>query len=306
MTKKVLVTGASGFIGRHTLPLLLDYGFQVHAVSRRDPPGELKGNEVIWHKCDLLDETQQAELFKTVQPTHLLHFAWDIPPGQYWTSLGNLRWVQASLSLLLNFIAHGGKRVVMAGTCAEYDWGATSGDCSESKTPTVPSTLFGAAKKSVGELLQYVSKEAHISSAWGRIFCVYGPHEPPHRLVPAVTRALLQGEEVKVTHGKQIRDYLFVEDVASAFVKLLLSQVEGAINIASGIGVTLAEVIGSIVKESGHSELVKFGAIAAPAHDPPRVVADVGRLRSVVGWTPSYSLEQGIQKTVDWCRANLS
>ena len=84
--KRVIVTGASGFIGRHTLPHLAEAGFEVHPISSRD--------------ADLLDERSRRDLFARFRPTHLLHLAWYVPPGKYWTSLENIRWLQASLDLI--------------------------------------------------------------------------------------------------------------------------------------------------------------------------------------------------------------
>src|SRR5262249_16760441 len=115
---KVVVTGASGFIGRHSLPALVARGHEVHAMARR----ALQLPRLPAHVCDLLDPHATAALIARVRPTHLLHFAWYAVPGKYWTAPENLDWVAATLHLLRGFAASGGQRVVMAGTCAEYDW----------------------------------------------------------------------------------------------------------------------------------------------------------------------------------------
>ena len=120
--KKVLLTGASGFVGRHCLPALVARGYEVHAVSSSatapadTPPG------VRWHQADLLDGAQVSALLAQVRPRHLLHSAWYAVPGKYWTAPENFRWVRASLHLLQTFAAHGGRRVVVVGSSAEYDW----------------------------------------------------------------------------------------------------------------------------------------------------------------------------------------
>lgn len=132
--KKVIVTGASGFIGRHALNTLIDRGFEVHAISSKS---ELKiSDRCTWHLINLLDSSEIMSLVKAVKPSHLLHFAWYAVPGKYWTSELNFLWVQASLELLRQFRQQGGERVVMAGTCAEYDW--NYGYCSELVTPRKP------------------------------------------------------------------------------------------------------------------------------------------------------------------------
>ena len=96
--KRVLVTGATGFVGRWTLPCLVDRGFEVHAVSRRADPPPRDG--VTWRRLDLLDGAIEA-LVRQVRPTHLLHFAWETTPLEYWVSLDNLRWGLARIARVL-------------------------------------------------------------------------------------------------------------------------------------------------------------------------------------------------------------
>ena len=130
-TKRVLLTGASGFVGRHAQTRLLELDYEVHAVEFR-AMNDWAHPSVHTHTCDLLDDRARAALLRTVRPTHLLHLAWCATPGKFWTSLDNLSWVSASLELTHAFAEAGGARAVYAGTCAEYDW--SSGRCSEEKT----------------------------------------------------------------------------------------------------------------------------------------------------------------------------
>jgi nucleoside-diphosphate-sugar epimerase len=290
----VLVTGAGGFIGRHCLPVLMSNGFEVHAVDISLPEEKLGG--LHWHQVDLLATQQAHELLANISPTHLLHFAWCAKPGDYWNSLENLRWVEGSLHLLREFHMIGGKRVVMAGTCAEYDW--KYGYCSEHVTPLVPSSLYGTSKNALQHLLKEFSRVTGLSSAWGRIFFLYGPHESPNRLVSSVILNLLQNKAAPCSHGNQIRDFLYVEDVAAAFVSLLMSNVNGPVNIASGRPVTLQEVATAAADRLGLREHVHFGALPVTGNEPPLIVGDSSRLADEVGWRPAYDLAMGIAKTV--------
>ena len=297
--RKVLVTGATGFIGRHCLPLLLARGDRVHAVSSKTVPKT--SDNICWHQADLLDPAQIAELIGSIQPSHLLHFAWFAVPKQYWTSLDNFRWVQGSLSLLQSFAQHGGERVVMAGTCAEYDW--QYGYCSEQITPLLPATTYGICKHSLQSMLNAFASQTGISAAWGRIFFVYGPYEPPQRLVPAVVRSLLQDRPARCSHGKQIRDFLYVRDLADAFVALLGSSVAGSVNMASGNPVTLKDIIENVAAQLERPDLIRLGAIPPAANDPPLLVADVSRLTDEVGWQPRFSLDAGLAETISWWKS---
>ncbi len=292
----VLLTGATGFIGQHCLSQLLAQGYDVHAASI-DAPQQDRGG-AHWHQVNLLDAAQVSHLMAEIKPSHLLHLAWYTAPGKYWTSIENIRWVQASLELLQAFARYGGQRVVMAGTCAEYDW--AYGYCSEFVTPLAPATLYGTSKHATQMLLHAFAQQANLSAAWGRIFFLYGPHEHPDRLVASVIRALLRGEPARCSHGNQIRDWLHVQDVAGAFVALLDSDVSGPVNIASGQPVSIKEVIGRIGAHLGHNDLIQWGAVPAPVDEPPLLVADVQRLREQVRWQPYFSLETGLAHTIQW------
>ncbi len=294
--KRVLLTGSSGFIGRCTPALLAPLGYEIHAVGRHGRPGTSPG--LSYHVADLLDGRETEAVLSRVQPTHLLHFAWYTVPGRYWTAPDNLRWTEASLRLLRAFEAHGGRRVVMAGTCAEYDW--RYGYCSERLTPVIPSSLYGTCKHALQQVVSAHCAEVGLSSAWGRIFFVYGPYEHPSRLVPSVIRALRQGVPARCTAGTQLRDFLHVRDVAAAFVALLDSTIEGPVNIGSGQPVEIRRLIYAIADTLGRRDLVELGALALPASDPLAVIADVARLHDDLGWSPEYDLDSGITDTITW------
>jgi nucleoside-diphosphate-sugar epimerase len=300
--RRALVTGATGFVGRHALRPLAEHGFEVHAVSRGEPPAEL-AHLAVWHRADLLEASAAEAAIGAARPTHLLHLAWYGEHGEYWGSLENVRWVEASLRLLRRFAGADGRRSVVAGTCAEYDWSRSP--LSEADTPLRPATLYGAAKHGLHVVAAALAARAGFELAWGRIFFLYGPHEDPRRLVASVARALVGGERAPASHGRQLRDFLHVEDVAGAFAALLASDVTGAVNVASGSSVPIRDVVTLLGELSGRPELVELGALPAREGDPAELAADVRRLREEVGWQPARSLEEGLLDTLEWWRARV-
>jgi nucleoside-diphosphate-sugar epimerase len=296
--KRVLVTGALGFIGQRTLPLLSARGFEVHAVtSRQTLP--VDRNET-WHRANLLDARQIDSLITTVAPTHLLHLAWIATPGIYEHSAENLLWLEASTHLIHAFSMGGGQRLVAAGSCAEYDW--RYGFCNETLTPTAPQSLYGVCKLALEMILRALAKESKLSVAWGRIFFPYGPHEHPKRLVASVIRSLLMGKPAECTDGRQVRDFVFVDDVANAFATLLDSELYGTVNIASGRGITVREVVSKIGDILERCELVRFGGLESTTAEAPLIVGDIRRIGERFNWSPKYDLDQGLRVSVEWWR----
>jgi len=296
--RRVLVTGATGFIGRWVVARLCDMGADVHAVTHREggaPPGDLS-RDVVWHRADLHDAAAVRGVCATVRASHLLHAAWYVEPHDYLTSLENLRWVGATLQLAEAFRDAGGERMVGVGTSAEY--GPSIGPCHELATPLAPTTLYAASKRAVHDVLERWSAQTGVSLAWGRVFNLHGPFEAPSRLVPQLVRAGVTGSAFAMRFPAQRRDYLHVADAGGALAALLASPVTGAVNIASGEPVPLADLAREIEKCLGEPVAL---APAPPAVDPaPALVADVGRLRGDVGFSPQYTRAAGLADSAAW------
>jgi nucleoside-diphosphate-sugar epimerase len=330
--KRVLVSGAGGFIGRWSVPALLRLGYEVHAVlsgsASRDVPAQLRGAKI--HFADLLDDSIIDELTSEVRPSHLLHFAWIATPGVYWNSAENFRWLAASDRLLRSFRAHGGSRVMMAGSCAEYDWSRVE-VCDELSSPLAKTkaatpngsaatltdaaatpdgaaaavSRYAACKIALQAILADFGRREHLSTAWGRIFFQFGPHEHPDRLVPSVISNLLLNREAPCSHGRQIRSFLHVADVGEAFAAVLDSELEGPVNIGSDERVSLADLVDRIGRQIGRPELLRLGARPAPPQEPSLLVPEIHRLRDEARWRPRFTLNEALSDTIAWWRGRL-
>jgi nucleoside-diphosphate-sugar epimerase len=311
--KRVLVSGASGFIGRWSVPALLKRGYEVHAVlsaqvRERSAGAQLTGAEL--HHSDLLDPDAVDRLLIAVRPSHLLHFAWIATPNLYWTSPENFSWLAASLHLVRAFQKNGGIRALVAGSCAEYDWSRVD-VCREDASPLASSAggataPYAACKLALQNLLASFGTQEELSIAWGRIFALFGPGEHPQRLVASVVRNLLLNQQARCSHGSQVRNFLHVADVGEAFAALLDSPLQGPVNIGSPERISIAALVERIAKRIGHTDLVRLGARASSANEPAVLVPDVRLLYDEVGWRPRFTLDEGLADTISWWQEELA
>jgi nucleoside-diphosphate-sugar epimerase len=201
---RILLTGATGFIGRHCLERLQREDCEIDAISRT--PRDSRNGRVRWHAADLREPDEASRIVATLRPTHVLHLAWEATPRLYSRSPENLRWLQATIAMATAFGETGGRRFVGAGTSAEYD--SVDSPCVEDATPIRPTTIYGRCKAACWLALEAAAQHHGFATAWGRIFLPYGPGDPPARLIPSVLTALAEGRPVETTEGRQQRDFI--------------------------------------------------------------------------------------------------
>ena len=290
----VLLTGASGFIGRRCIPELLALGYEVYAVSRRPTSAHAAG--VRWLQGDLLVDDDIVRIAKTVRAENLLHLAWIATPPQFWTSELNVDWLRASLRLVKCFVDEGGARIVVNGSCAEYAPPA-NGPCVEDVTAIQPATLYGKSKAALHLALQGYAEQRDVSYAWARPFFVYGPNEPPSKFVSVLLNNCRAGKTTTFREPNKLLDYVYVADVARALATLVASNFEGAVNIATGLPVTPLEMQ-TIVSRLLTREEPELSTPEETPHSGYGLYADVTRLHRELGFSPHYTFRDGVSQMI--------
>ncbi|HEY2662592.1 MAG TPA: NAD(P)-dependent oxidoreductase, partial [Caulobacteraceae bacterium] len=264
---RVLVTGASGFVGRHVVTALMKAGAEVHAVARESAPLDCP-----WYCLDLLNPANARDVVRQVRPDAVLHLAWCVEHGRFWTDPANADWVAATMVLARASIEAGVRRFTGVGTCYEYDWPSAS-DCDERTTPLIGHTLYDIAKNSCRSVLDALFATHGLDFAWARLFFLYGPEEDDRRLVASVANALARGEPARCSQGLAVRDFMDVRDAGAALAAITLSGLTGAVNVGSGEGARVADVASLLGRLAGRPDLIKLGALPDRPDEPLRIVA---------------------------------
>lgn len=294
--KRLLVTGASGLLGHALLPLLLDAGYEVHAVTTNAArlafaPG------VRAQITDLCDGAACRAVVERVCPEALVHLAWDQKNAGFRNAPTNLDWLAVSVNLLRAFYDCGGKRFLFAGTSSEYD--GRSGRMEETAAAR-PVSMYGQCKRAFSETLQAFAARYGLSAVVARYFTIYGEHDGHgFGAIPAATAGFLAGRPVVCRAPNTLRDYIYVGDAAAATLALLESGLCGVVNVASGVPRSMRAVFTALARAADALPLLSFENEDQPGDI---LVADTGRLNRELGFTCRMNFEEGLRRTVAWRR----
>ncbi len=296
---RVLVTGASGFIGAHVVGEFLASGDEVWAHCRGGAPAGLWLDQPREPRVLTSDLGDFNALLAASRPDVVVHLAWYTKPSDYLSSRANLGSLELT-NRLFECTLSAGARLVGCGTCVEYE--RTDSARSED-SPCAPESLYGASKHAAYLVGSALASQLGGSFAWARIFGVFGPREAPARLVPAMLRSLNSDRPFALSPGAQVRDWLHVCDVARGLVALAKSDQTGPVNICSGQPATLKELAGTAALFMGRPDLLRFGGRSYAPNEQMVVLGDPTRLRQI-GWKPRFDgITAAMADTVDAFKA---
>ena len=295
---RVLITGATGFIGLPLTLRLVEQGHKILALSRK--PFKLE-RSISWLNSDLsLPLTYQEEI-RSFKPEVLIHLAWqDIPDFSFEKSKNNLN---NSLNFLSFIIGLGScKEIIVSGSCFELN--KLHGECLESEAGK-PRDNFTWAKHSLRMWLEIECKKENIQFGWMRIFYVYGPRQRTQSLVPSILTNLQNGKLPYISTPKNCNDFVFIEDVIDAFSNATLSQYpSGIYNLGSGVSTSILEVC-RIAEKIVTGKDILSQRLNEDLVDTSKSIdfwANYQRAEKHLNWQPATGIEEGIKKTWLWLR----
>lgn len=284
--KKLLLTGATGLIGKELIEPLKQLNFDIYAITTRN---NHSNNDINWLKGNLFDTHNIKEIIEEVKPKYLLNMAW-ATTDDYLTSDINYDFLNAGINLLKYFKDNGGKRAVFAGTCFEYKF--KNEPLKEFDELDTNKTVYSFCKNKLHEIAEYFCYINNISFGYGRIFYVFGRNENKNRLAGMIIDKLLHDEQVIIKSGCLLKDYMYSKDIAGAFAKFLDSEVEGTVNICTGSAISVHDFAIEIGKTLNKENLIIFKDESS--NQPPIIVGDNTRLMKEVKYDIKYSLQEAI------------
>jgi len=304
--ERVVLTGASGFVGSAVLRGLVAEGRTV-AVLLRETSNTRRISALLDRvtviRADIGDLGPADEALRAFAPDAVAHLAWQGVFGADRNDPIQLGNVNASIDLYRRARAAGARRFVGLGSQAEY------GPCQDrvdESVPTRPTTLYGAAKLSTYWLLDRLAAADGGSFAWLRLFSCYGPDDDARWLIPSLVLSLLAGKRPSLTAGEQRWDYVHVDDVAAAVIHLLDSDATGPFNCGSGEAHPLRDIVSGIRDRIDPALPLGLGEVPYRPDQVMHLEAGIDRLAQATGWAPRIPLDTGLDAVVGWYRAQAT
>jgi nucleoside-diphosphate-sugar epimerase len=311
--KKVLITGATGFVGANLVRMVLKQGSEVYIITRKksdkwridDVLGEIAEYNTDFN-IDLLDCDKLNRIIRRIRPDIIYHTAtYGGRPGQK----DAIKIVQTNLVGTINLIKacqkFGFDLFVNTGSSSEYgikERAMQEGDLLE------PVNDYGISKSAATQYCRAVARNKGLPIVTLRLFSPYGSYEESTRLIPSVILSCLRGEKPKISSPYFVRDFVYIQDVLDAYAKLSdVPDLGGEVfNIGSGKQCTVGDVANMIIELSGCCMELEMGMPQGWPNEPKKWEADISKANDILGWMPKYSMEKGLAETIRWFEKNIN
>lgn len=302
--KGILITGGTGFIGANLIKKLFSLNYSINLILKKSSDvWRIKDilNKVKIYYVDLLNKKKLTEIISKINPNFIIHLA-------TYSNYGK----QTDVEEMIDINVIGTLNLLLASKNVDYEIFINTGSSSEygikdkpmnEKDCLEPISFYAATKASATFLCQTFAKEHKKPIVTLRPFSVYGPYEEKTRLIPTAIKAIIENNPIKITHGNQRRDFIYVQDIVDIYIKTLSSgkKLSGQIlNMGTGIEYTNDEVVKTLFKITNKKVKIEKGAYPSRLWDTPHWVADISKTNKILNWKPKFTLEDGLKKTYLW------
>lgn len=306
--RNVFVTGAGGFVGANIVRTLLAKNYSVHILNHSPKISwrlqEIK-EKISIHQGDLTEKKSLRSILKNLNPDYIIHLA---AYGAYS--------FQTELEKIISVNIEGTKNLLEASKDIPYKCFINTGSSSEYGFKNKPMretdfcdpvSFYAATKLGTTALCKVFAQINNKPIVTFRLFSVYGPYEEPARFIPAIMKGLLTKNTIKLTPGKQRRDFIYINDVSNAYISALSlgKKIQGEIfNIGTGKEYTNDEVVQTLFKATGQKTKIDKGGYQKRSWDTPHWKADISKTKKLLGWKPTYTIDKGLLNTYSWFEKN--
>jgi nucleoside-diphosphate-sugar epimerase len=306
--KRVFVTGAGGFIGSHLVKRLVDEGARIHILLKKNEPTwriqDVVDRLGIW-ESDITDLHSLQSILPEINPEVIFHLAALVDVSRSWDLIMPMTEtnILGTIHLLTALKGCGFESFVYTSSSEEYGYaGASPLREGQRESPVSP---YSFSKLASTFFCQMAAKTFDLPITIARLFPVYGPFQESSMFIPSAIRELMLKKTFKMSPGEQKREFIYVDDVVEAFLKIALcSRAQGELfNVGSGIPYMIKDVIEMIQKLIGGETMVEVGALSYRKGEGMECFCDNQKLKQLTGWSPQVTLEEGLRMTIAWYKS---